>query len=435
MKQALRGALLTFAADPYHTEFAESVVYSKDALVVMEEGRFTAVGPATERLTALAADVPVRELPADHLMLPGFIDAHVHYPQMEIIAAHGKQLIDWLNNYTFIAEQGFADKAHADRVAQLFLQEQLRHGVTSSCVFCTVFPESVDALFEAAQPLGMRLMAGKVCMDRNAPAGLLDTAQRAYDESAELIARWHGRERFEYVLTPRFAPTSSEAQLELVGALAAEHPDLLIQSHISENLREVAWVKQLFPWAKSYAEVYAKYGLLRPRAIYGHGIHLDEAELDLFHETGASLAHCPTSNFFLGSGYLNVRYAKEPRRPVPVGLATDLGAGTSFSMLQTMNEAYKAAHLNGSDLPAQHAFYLATRGSAEALGVADKIGSVAPGYEADLTVMNLRSTPLIDFRMDFAKDLDEQLFIQMIMGDERAIAATYVAGRCVKEWA
>jgi guanine deaminase len=430
MKTAVRGAMLSFTGDPYLMDLTDCMVYEPDAVIVMEDGIFTTVGPAATVLPDLPADLNVQAYP-DHLMLPGFIDAHVHYPQTPIIASHGKQLIDWLNNYTFIAEQAFRDKAHATEVARIFLQEQLRNGITSSCVFCTTFPESVDALFEQAERLDMRMMAGKVCMDRNAPDALLDTPERAYDESAALIEKWHQKGRMEYVLTPRFAPTSSEAQLDLLGTLANEHPNLLIQSHISENVREVAWVKLLFPWAKSYTDVYLKYGLLRERAIYGHGIHLDESELSLFHERGASLAHCPTSNFFLGSGYLNVRYVKDPKRPVAVGLGTDIGAGTSFSILQTLGEAYKAAHLNSSDLSPAHAFYLATRGAAQALGIDHLIGSIAPGMEADLTVLQFRSTPIIEYRMRYAKNLAEQLFIQMTMGDDRAIAATYVAGQLV----
>lgn len=430
MKKALRGRLLTFTGDPYLTDLSRCMVYEEDAIVVTENGVISSVGPASEILPKLESDIEI----ADHqgnLLVPGFVDCHVHYPQTEIIGSHGKQLIDWLNNYTFISEQFFSHKPHADEVAKVFLREQLRNGITSSCVFCTIFPVSVDALFEAAEPLNMRIMAGKVCMDRNAPAGLLDTAEQAYVESKRLIEKWHGRGRMEYVLTPRFAPTSSESQLEQLQALAKEYPEMLIQSHISENLDEVAWVKQLFPGSRDYTDVYDRYGLLRPRAIYGHGIHLDETELQRFHEAGAALAHCPTSNFFLGSGYLNVELAKRTDRPVEVGLATDLGAGTSFSMLQTMNEAYKAAHLNHTDLPPAHAFYLATRGSATALGIEDKVGSIAVGMEADFAVINLNSTPLIDYRMKFTSNFDEELFVQMTLADDRAIAATYVAGERV----
>ncbi|MCG9081270.1 guanine deaminase [Laribacter hongkongensis] len=430
MKTAIRGAMLTFKDDPFVRDMQDCMVYEEDAIVVMEDGKIVAVGNAQTLLPTLPADLPVTRY-TDSVILPGFIDSHVHYPQTEMIAAYGEQLIDWLNNYTFITEQGFADKDHAAEVAGVFLKEQHRNGVTSATVFGTVFPQSVDALFEEAAKYDMRIMAGKVCMDRNAPEALLDTPQRAYDESKALIERWHGNGRAEYVITPRFAPTSSPAQLELVGALAKEYPTTLIQSHLSENRGEVEWVKSLFPACRDYTDVYHRYGLLRERAIYGHGIHLSEAELDVLSGTGTAIAHCPTSNFFLGSGYFNVKAARDARRPVKVGLATDLGAGTSFSMLQTMNEAYKAAQLNGFALSAGHAFYLASRGTAEALGLQDKIGSIEVGKEADLTVLNLKSTPIIDYRMKYARDIDEALFIQMTLGDDRAIAATYIAGKQV----
>ncbi len=430
MKTAIRGAMLTFKADPFFQDLKDCMVYESDAVIVMEGGKITAVGKADEVLATLPADVEVTRH-TDSIIMPGFIDSHVHYPQTEMIAAYGEQLIDWLNNYTFIVEQGFAQKAHAAEVAKVFLNEQFKNGVTSSTVYCTVFPQSVDAIFEEAEKYNMRIMAGKVCMDRNAPAALLDTPQRSYDESRALIEKWHKKGRAEYVITPRFAPTSSVAQLEMVGALAQEFPDTLIQSHVSENVNEVAWVKDLFPNARDYTDVYMKYNLLRERAIYGHGIHLTEDELSVFSETGSAIAHCPTSNFFLGSGYFNVKKAKDPRRPVRVGLATDLGAGTSFSILQTMNEAYKSAQLNGYALSAGHAFYLATRGTAEALRLEDKIGSIEVGMEADLAVINLKSTPIIEYRMRYAKNLEETLFIQMTLGDDRAIAATYVAGKPV----
>ncbi|MXR36064.1 guanine deaminase [Craterilacuibacter sinensis] len=430
MKTAIRGALLTFKDDPFVRDMQDCMVFEEDAIVVMEDGKIAAVGPAVTLLPTLPAGLEVTRY-TDSVILPGFIDSHVHYPQTEMIAAYGEQLIDWLNNYTFITEQGFADKAHAAGVASVFLKEQHRNGVTSSCVFGTVFPQSVDALFEEAARYDMRIMAGKVCMDRNAPQALLDTPQRAYDESKALIARWHGKGRAEYVITPRFAPTSSPEQLEMVGALAAEFPTTLIQSHLSENRGEVEWVKALFPDCRDYTDVYHRFGLLRDRAIYGHGIHLSEAELDVLSGTGTAIAHCPTSNFFLGSGCFNVKQARDARRPVKVGLATDLGAGTSFSMLQTMNEAYKAAQLNGFALSAGHAFYLASRGTAEALGLAGKIGSIEVGKEADLAVLNLKSTPIIEYRMKYARDIHEALFIQMTLGDDRAIAATYIAGKRV----
>ena len=427
MKTAIRSAMLTFKKDPFFHEMDECLVYESDAVIVMEGGKITQVGRAQDILPSLYG-VEIKHY-TDSIIIPGFIDSHVHYPQTEIIGAYGEQLLDWLNNYTFIAEQGFKNKEHASEVAKVFLKEQFRNGVTSSTVYCTVFPQSVDAIFEEAEKYDMRIMAGKVCMDRNAPEALLDTPQRAYDESSALIKKWHNKGRAEYVITPRFVPTSTPEQMEIMQALAAENPDMLIQSHVSENVNEVAWVKDLCPKAKDYTDAYAQYGLVRPRAIYGHGIHLTDRELSVFSETGAAVAHCPTSNFFLGSGCLNVKKLRDKNRPVHVGLATDLGAGTSFSMLQTMNEAYKAAQMNGTPYTSLHSFYLASRGTAEALGLQDKIGTIAVGMEADLTVLNLKSTPIIDYRMKYAKDLEEALFIQMTLGDDRAIAATYVAGK------
>ncbi|MFH6974577.1 guanine deaminase [Neisseria sp. 23W00296] len=427
IKTAIRGAMLSFRKDPFFHDMEDCLVYESDAVVVMENGKIVKAGAADKILPELDG-VPVKRY-ADSLIVPGFIDCHVHYPQTEIIAAYGEQLIEWLNNYTFIAEQGFKNKEHADEVAEVFLREQVRNGVTSSTVYCTVFPQSVDAVFEAAAKYDMRIMAGKVCMDRNAPAALLDTPQRAYDESKALIGRWHGKGRAEYVITPRFVPTSTPEQMEMIGALAQENPDMLIQSHVSENVNEVAWVKELCSEAKDYTDAYARYGLMRRRAIYGHDIHLTDRELGVFNETGASVVYCPTSNFFLGSGCLNVKKLESEQHPVHVGLATDLGAGTSFSILQTMNEAYKAAQMNGTPYSSLHSFYLAGRGTAEALGLAGTIGSIEPGMEADLAVINLKSTPIIEYRMRYAKSLEEVLFIQMTLADDRAIAATYIAGK------
>lgn len=432
MDIALRGAVIGFKANPFVADPSTCLSYDSDAVVWIRDGKIHDVGPASRLLQQLPEGTEVTHYPKS-VILPGFIDSHVHYPQTPIIGAYGEQLLEWLNNYTFVAEQAFADKEYAREVARVFLGENLRNGVTSSTVYCTVFPQSVDALFEEAETYGMRLMAGKVLMDRNAPAALTDTAQSGYDQSKALIERWHKRGRFEYVITPRFAPTSTREQLEATGALAREYPDTLIQSHISENKNEVAWVNDLFPERKGYADVYQHYGLLRDRAIYGHGIHLSEDELSLFSETGAAIAHCPTSNLFLGSGLFDIKRALDPKRPVRVGLATDLGAGTSFSMLETLNETYKVAQMNGIPLSATHAFYLASEGTAQSLGLQDRIGRIAPGMEADLAVLDLHSTPLIDYRMKYVKDIEEALFVQMTLGDDRAIRATYVNGKCVYE--
>lgn len=428
---AIRGAVLTFKADPFFHDMKECLVYKEDAIIVMdtESTKIVKFGDASEILPTLPQGLEVKNFGKDHVIVPGFIDSHVHYPQTEMIAAYGEQLIDWLNNYTFIVEQGFKNKEHAKEVAKVFLREQVRSGVTSCTTYCTVFPQSVDAIFEEAEKYNMHIMAGKVCMDRNAPEALLDTPKIAYDESTELIKKWHNKGRAEYVITPRFAPTSSPEQLEAISQLAKENPDMMIQTHVSENVGEIAWVKDLFPNAKDYTDVYATYGLVRPRAVYGHAIHLTERELEVFSATGAAVSHCPTSNFFLGSGCLNVNKMKNEKRPIHVGLGTDLGAGTSFSMLQTMNEAYKAAQMNGSPYTSLHAFYLAGKGTADALGLGDKLGQIKEGMEADLAIINMKSTPIIEYRMKYAKTLEEALFIQMTLADDRAIAATYIAGK------
>ena len=430
MKTALRGAMLTFKDDPFLRNMADCMVYYSDALIIMDNGLISAAGPASELLPGLSSEVSVQHY-HDSLIVPGFIDSHVHYVQTPMIAAPGADLLDWLNRYTFNSEQQFSEPVHAERAAEVFLREQLRHGITTASVFCSSHAQSVDALFNAASIYNLRILAGKVCMDRNAPAALLDTPQRAYDESASLARRWHGQGRNEYVITPRFAPTSTPEQLEVLGQLATEWPTALIQSHIAEHPDEVAWVRQLFPQCQHYADVYDHYGLLRERAIFGHGIHLSAAELDVFAATGAAIAHCPSSNFFLGSGSFNLKAARTRQRPVRVGLGTDIGAGTQFSMLQTLGQAYKAAKVCGYTLGPAQAFYQASVGSAQALGLSDKIGRIAPGMEADLAVINLRSTPLIDYRMGFCNGLEEALLIQMMLADDRAISATYVAGHAV----
>jgi guanine deaminase len=425
---ALRGPALTFVDDAFKLGAEAAMRYESDAIVAMAGGKITHFGPASQVSPDLPRGTTVRRTGDDALILAGFIDCHVHYPQTQIIGAYGEQLIDWLNKYTFVAEQKFASKEHAREVAKVFLQECLRAGTTTAAVYCTVYPQSVDAFFEEAEARNMRMIAGKILMDRNAPDALTDTPQRGYDDSKALIAKWHGRGRQLYCVTPRFAPTSTPEQMEMTGRLWAEHPGTYLQSHVSENRGEVAWVKELYPERNGYLDVYDHYQQLGPRSIYGHGVWLTEAELQRCHETGAAIAHCPTSNLFLGSGLFNLKNAKKAERPVRVGLATDLGAGTSFSMLQTLNETYKAAQLNGDKLSAPLAFYLATRGTAHALYLEDKIGSLGIGMEADVVVLDLKSTPLIEYRMRSCQDLEEALFIQMTLGDDRAIHSTYIAG-------
>ncbi len=426
----LRGQALSFKADPFIVGDQASIHYESDSLIFLENGKVKAFGSYESLKDKIpnGAEVKVYK---DSLIIPGFVDTHVHYPQTQIIGAYGKQLIDWLNNYTFIAEQQFADYSHAEKVAKVFVQESLRAGTTTSAVFCTVHPHSVDAIFHEAEKFNLRMVAGKVLMDRNAPTALTDTAQSAYDDSKALIKKWHGKGRLSYAVTPRFAPTSSPEQLELAGALWKENPGTYMHTHISENIGEIAWVKDLFPERTNYLDVYDHYGLVGERSLLAHGVHLTEEEFTRIHKTGACVCHCSTSNQFLGSGLFPFEKAKDKKRPVRVGLGTDIGAGTSFSHLQTMNESYKIAQLQGYSLSSACAFYLATKGGANSLYLDDKIGSIAEGMEADLVVLDLKSTPLMDFRMSYCKDIHEVLFILMTLGDDRATKAVYVAGEKV----
>jgi guanine deaminase len=425
---AIRGPVLTYSGDPFQEGLEHTQTYESDAIVVMADGVITHFGPAS-KLASDIKGIPVTNYGKDSLISAGFIDSHVHFPQTPMIAAFGEQLLDWLNKYTFPTEQKYKDKEFARGVAKTFLRENLRNGITCGCVYCTVFPQSVDAFFEEAEKIGLRIAAGKVMMNRNAPEALQDTTQQGYDDSKKLIDKWHGKGRLMYAVTPRFAPTSTPEQLEAAGALWKENPGTYMQTHLSENKGEIAWVKELFPDRKGYLDVYDHHSLTGKRAVFGHCIHLTEDELQRMHVTGSAISHCPTSNFFLGSGYLNIFNAMKKERAVRVGLGTDLGAGTSFSILATLNEAYKAAQLNSMKLTSGHAYYLATRGTAHSMYLDDKIGSIAPGMEADLVVLDMKSTPIIDYRMKYAEDFAEALFIQMTLGDDRAVRATYVAGK------
>ena len=425
---AIRGALIDFHANPLVEGVARARRYESDGIVAMAEGRIVASGSAADMLRVLPADTPVTQY-ANALITAGFIDSHVHYPQLPIIGAGGKPLLEWLSTYTFPAEERYADATYARTVARRYLTENLRNGITTAAVFCTVHRDSADVLFDEAFAHGLRLIAGKVLMDRNAPAALLDTPQAGYDDSKRLLDRWHGKGRLAYAITPRFAVTSTPAQMEAAATLKREHPDAYIQSHVAENVAEVELVRRMFPEASSYLDVYARHGLTGPRTIYGHGVHLAESDFAFLHETQTAIAHCPTSNNFLGSGLFHLADAAKAQRPVRVGLATDLGGGTSFSMLRTMQAACEVAALSGAPLAPSCALYLATRGAAHALDLDSSVGALAVGMEADVTVLDLHSTPLLDFRMRHARDIDEVLAIQMALGDDRAIRATYVAGR------
>jgi guanine deaminase len=414
--------VLSFHADPFAAG-PEAAHHEAQGAVVIEAGKIAATGPAV-KLRAAYPQARVTDY-GNCLISAGFIDAHVHYPQTAIIASWGKRLIDWLNSYTFPEEIRFADPAYAAEIAERYLTLALAHGTTSMCSYATIHPASVDAIFTAAQARGMRVWAGKTCMDRNAPQALRDTAQSAYDDSKALLQQWQGVDRLSYVITPRFSPTSTPEQLAALGALWAENPTCLMQTHLSEQHDEIAWVRSLFPQARDYLDTYEAHGLLGKGGLYGHAIHLTEREKDRLREVDASLIHCPTSNTFIGSGLFDMTLAKTQR----VGLATDTGGGSSFSMLRTMAAAYEIGQLRGNALHPAQLWWLATQGSARALLAEDKIGNIAKGMEADLTIIDLASTPAITQASARAEDIWQAIFPTIMLGDDRAIRATWIAGK------
>jgi len=427
----LKGQTLGFSDDPFRAGPEAAVSHLSDGAVLIEDGLIRAVGPAAEILER-AGSAPVVDY-GDCLITAGFVDCHVHYPQLSMVASYGEQLLEWLEKYTFPTERAFAEPDHARAAADFFLDQCLGNGITTSSVYATVHPGSVDAFFEAASARGLRMACGKVLMDRNAPDALRDTAQSGYDQSKALIEKWHGVGRNIYAITPRFAPTSSPAQLEAAGALWKEHPDALMQTHLSENPKEIAWVAELFPEAPDYFGVYEEFGLTGPGAIFGHAIHLTARERAAIRDSGSAIAHCPTSNTFMGSGLFDMAGLRDCARPITLGLATDVAGGASLSMFATLRTAYEIAQLSGYSLHPAKAWYLASAGSAAAMGLGDRIGNLAPGREADIVVIDLASTPMIARRMAGADSLWDALFVQMILADDRAIRATYAAGRLVFE--
>ncbi len=424
MADLILGQTLRFTADPF-AEGPQAATHSARGGVLVDDGMIRAVGEA-DVLRAEHPQAQVHDM-GHALISPGFVDAHAHYPQTAMIASWGKRLIDWLNTYTFPEEMRFGDPDYAAEIAQRYFDLTLANGTTTVASYCTIHPQSVDAFFAEAQRRGARAFAGKTCMDRNAPEGLQDTAQSAYDDSKRLLAKWHGQDRLSYVITPRFSPTSTREQLSALGALWTEHPDCLMQTHLSEQTDEIAWVKDLFPEARDYLDTYEAAGLLGAGGLYGHAVHLTDRERDRLREVDAALIHCPTSNTFIGSGLFDMAGLKaEGQR---VGLATDTGGGSSFSMLRTMAAAYEIGQLRGTALHPAQLWWLATAGSADALGVAGKIGTLAPGLEADLIAVDLASTPAIAQRAARAEDIWEALFPTIMMGDDRAIKAVWVAGK------
>ena len=408
------------------SEIADQVRYIEDGVLITEQGKIRWFGTWEDAQAQLPTQIEIQHYP-EQLIIPGMIDTHIHFPQTEMVGAYGEQLLSWLNTYTFPTEIQFKDKAYAQEIAKFFVNELLKNGTTTALFFCTVHPESVDALFEAAQQHQMRLIAGKVMMDRHAPEALCDTADSGYDDSKALIEKWHGHGRALYAITPRFAPTSTPEQLERAGQLKAEYPDVYVHTHLSENKDEIAWVKDLFPAQKGYLDVYHHYGLTGQRSVFAHCVHLEDAEWQCMHETDSAIAFCPTSNLFLGSGLFPLK--KTWQQQVKVGLGTDIGAGTSFSLLQTVNEAYKVQQLQGDKLSAFESLYHATLGGAKALDLDDKLGNFNIGKEADFVVLNIKPTALQQLRQSRAKSLEDRLFALFTMGDDRNIEATYIYGQ------
>ncbi len=421
------GQTLAFTDDPFRVNPPDAARHERRGAVLVESGTIRAVGSASV-LRAAHPDAVVEDM-GEALLSPGFIDPHVHYPQTAIIASWGKRLIDWLNSYTFPEEKSFANTAHAAEIAARYFDLTLANGTTTVASYCTIHPESVEVFFTEAKRRGVRAYAGKTCMDRNAPQRLQDTAQRAYDESKALLQTWHGVDRLSYVVTPRFSPTSTREQLTALGALWAEHPDCLMQTHLSEQVDEVAWVRELFPEARDYLDTYEAAGLVGPGAMFGHAIYLTDRERARLKEADASLIHCPTSNTFIGSGLFDMAgLMAEGHR---IGLATDTGGGSSFSMLRTMAAAYEISQLRHSPLHPAQLWWLATAGSARSLRAEDRIGTLAPGMEADLIAIDLASTPAIAQRAARAGDIWEAVFPTIMMGDDRAVSGVWIAGERV----
>lgn len=409
---------------------------SQDELIHLNDGALLIDDEKGEVLTLGEADDVISNHPGvaitcyeNKLIMPGFIDSHVHFPQVDVIASYGAQLLDWLNNYTFPTEISFEDNDKSSQTAHFFLNELFKNGTTTALVFATVHKNSVDAFFNASQYYNSRMICGKVMMDRNAPDDLCDTPQSSFDDSQELINRWHENGRQLYAVTPRFAITSTPEQLEKAGQLLKDNPSVYMQTHLSENEDEINFVKELFPERKSYLDVYDYYGLLGPKSIFAHGVHLEHKDFERLGETQSGIAFCPTSNLFLGSGLFDLQQAQAHN--VPVSIASDVGGGTSFSMLQTLNEAYKVCQMKGYSLQARQAFYMLTLGNAKALSLDDKIGNFEKGKEADFIVMDLNCTQLISRKISVCKTIDEILFSLMILGDDRAISETFVAGKSV----
>ncbi len=421
-----RGRLLDFQDEPMEGESGGGYRYIEDGALVVGDGIIVAHGDYASITRGFPQVTMVDHRP--HLITPGFIDTHIHFPQMQVVGSYAGALLEWLNKYTFVEEQKFKVPAHADRIAGLFFDELISNGTTTAVAYCSVHKESAEAFFAESERRNMRNVAGKVMMDRNAPPGLLDTPQSGYDDSKVLIAKWHGRGRQLYAISPRFAITSTQAQLEMSGALVRENPGCYMQTHLSENHGEIEMVRQLFPESIDYTDVYERYGLLGSKSLFGHCIHLSEREAGAMSESKSVAVFCPTSNLFLGSGLFDLARLSDAKRPVRVAVATDIGGGTSYSMLRTFDEAYKILNLQGQRYNPLRSFYQMTLGNARALSLHDKIGTLEAGSEADFVVLNAGATSAMKLRMETVTSLSEELFLLQTMGDDRSVTQTYVAG-------
>jgi len=425
----LRGRTLSFKSEPAGPEDTAAFSHEEDGALLIRGGKIVACGPYAAVRAQAGDGVPeIDHRP--HLLLPGFIDTHIHFPQAQVIASWADQLLDWLNDYTFPAEQKFADKSHGARIAKGFYDALVSHGTTTAVAYCSSHPNSVDAYFEEAEKRGMLMVGGKTMMDRSAPDALCDTAQSSYDDSKALLEKWHGRGRAHYAITPRFAITSTAAQLEAAGTLLREHPECHLQTHINENHNEIALTKELYPDAADYLGVYEDFGLLGPRTLLGHCIHMNDRELGVMKETGAIAVFCPTSNLFLGSGLFDKKRLETAG--IRTAIATDVGGGTNYSMLRTLDEGYKVLQLQRQRLHPLQTFYWATKGNAEALSLADRIGTLEAGTDADVVVLDARATQPMALRMETVETLSEELFLLQTLGDDRSVVETYVAGEAQK---
>lgn len=420
MTLVIRGQVVSFASD------GALLHEPKGAIVVDDAGRISWIGPAT-KLPENAPSAPVHDY-GDKLVMPGLIDAHIHFPQYRMLAAPGKDLLDWLSRFTFPEEARYSDHAFAAAKAEIFLNRLLAHGTTTALAFCSVHKACADALFAAAEKRNMALITGKTMMDRNAIPAVQDDPDTGARESEELHRAWHGKGRLRYAVTPRFAVTSSDEQLRLSGELLKSLDGALMQTHISESAREIAFVKQLFPKAKDYTDVYDRFGLLSERSLFAHGIHLSERECQRLSETGSTVVHCATSNTFLGSGLMSMPHLRKDGRPVHIGLGTDVGGGTSYSMLATLGETYKVQMLNGYKPTAAELFHMTTIGNAQRLHIEEETGSLTAGKFADIAVLDPEATPVLKSRHELSQSLEDILFSLIILGDDRAVVATYIAG-------